>query len=44
MGMTIEEEVKELETVMGSGLRIARESKDSAYIWDSIRSGNMGAV
>ena len=42
--MTGNEEVKESGTLIGSGWRIERESSESAYSWDSKRSGKTGIV
>ena len=39
MDMTGEEEVKESVMVRDSNRRISRETLESAYIWDSERSG-----
>ena len=41
---TREEEVKYLDTVMGSGRLVAGEKLESVYIWDSERTRKTGIV
>ena len=44
MGMTGRDEVKELDAVRSDSCCLAREISESAYIWDSKRSGKTEIV